>query len=108
MDSREFTAEQLSESLTFYARNGQSMPKPNTNPRKGIYKKDTKYSRRAHKCESEGRCPHCGKPCAPFFACKERRESQRMSRILREMVNEGLVEIVSEGGGKKTIYRRVA
>lgn len=29
---------------------------------------------------SEGKCPHCGKSCAPFYECEERREYKRISR----------------------------
>lgn len=32
-----------------------------------------KFQRRYEKCKREGRCPHCGKPCAPYFECAERR-----------------------------------
>lgn len=36
-----------------------------------------KYQRYRQKCISEGRCPHCGKPCAPYYECEERREYKR-------------------------------
>lgn len=25
------------------------------------------------RCKEDGKCPHCGKPCAPFTECEERR-----------------------------------
>ncbi len=42
-----------------------------------------KYDR--HKAYRErsrvkGRCPHCGKFCAPYYECEERREKKRVAR----------------------------
>lgn len=39
--------------------------------------KQTKYRRKMAEC---GRCPHCGKPCEPYYACDERRKAQRDAR----------------------------
>lgn len=33
--------------------------------------------------QTAGLCPHCGKPCAPFSECEERRERKRLLRIWR-------------------------
>ena len=35
--------------------------------------KGNKQKRYKEKLISEGRCPHCGVPCAPFVECEERR-----------------------------------
>ncbi len=50
-----------------------------------------KYQRYRQKCISEGRCPHCGKPCAPYFECAERREYKRFNYYLGRMVRAGLL-----------------
>lgn len=39
-----------------------------------------KHKRYRQKCISEDRCPHCGKPCAPYYECEERRKYKRLSR----------------------------
>lgn len=36
-----------------------------------------KHQRYRQKCISEGRCPHCGKPCAPYYTCEERRNYKK-------------------------------
>lgn len=38
------------------------------------------------RCISEGRCPHCGKPCAPFTECEDRRRYKRERYLKRGMV----------------------
>lgn len=40
-------------------------------------KKYDKQRRYRNKCKEEGRCPHCGKMCAPYSACEERRKYHR-------------------------------
>jgi hypothetical protein len=43
-----------------------------------------KSQRYRARMKKEGRCPHCGKPCAPFFECEERRaykNAQRRARL---------------------------
>jgi hypothetical protein len=46
---------------------------------KGLYvpPKD-KHARWRLKCRLQGRCTHCGKPCAPYATCQERRDYNRM------------------------------
>ena len=51
-----------------------------------------KYQRYRAKCINEGRCPHCGKPCAPYRTCEARRERKRFLYLLRRMVAAGLLE----------------
>jgi hypothetical protein len=38
------------------------------------YAKSNNYRQR---CRLDGRCPHCGKPCAPYAECADRREYKR-------------------------------
>jgi len=38
----------------------------------------TKLARYYLRRVSEGCCPHCGKPCAPYYQCEERREKDRL------------------------------
>lgn len=37
-----------------------------------------KYQRRLRKLQSQNSCCHCGKPCAPYAECEERRAYKRM------------------------------
>lgn len=32
--------------------------------------------------KEQGKCPHCGKPCAPYAECEERREAKAYARLL--------------------------
>lgn len=50
-----------------------------------------KHQRYREKCISEGRCPHCGKPCAPFHECYERRFYKRFWTALDKAIKEGRV-----------------
>lgn len=61
-----------------------------------------KHQRYRRKCISEGRCPHCGKPCAPYVECPERRTYKRISVALRRMYSVGLVQRVKRGLYKGT------
>lgn len=45
-----------------------------------------KYKRYKQKLVSEGRCPHCGKPCAPYVECEERRAYKRAKAKERTQV----------------------
>lgn len=38
----------------------------------------TNQQRYRLKAKASGCCPHCGKPCAPYLTCEERRESERL------------------------------
>jgi hypothetical protein len=38
----------------------------------------SKEARYAFRKKAEGCCPHCGKPCAPYKQCEERREAARL------------------------------
>lgn len=61
-----------------------------------------KHQRYRRKCMAEGRCPHCGKPCAPYAECEERRTYKRISVALRRMHSVGLVKRVKRGVYKGT------
>jgi hypothetical protein len=82
---------------------GSSMPRGNTSKRK---KPATdKHSRWRQKMVSEGRCPHCGKPCEPFYECEQRRANKKINRILKEAVAQGKIKIVGKDV-VKYIYRK--
>lgn len=66
-----------------------------------------KYQRYKQKCVSEGRCPHCGKPCAPYYECDERRAYKKSDRALQSLVNLGIVTKTRQSNGQNT-YRGVA
>ena len=51
-----------------------------------------KQQRYRQKCISEGRCPHCGKPCAPYYECEVRRLYKSFDYTLTRLVLEGKVE----------------
>lgn len=53
----------------------------------------------------QGKCPHCGNPCAPYYECEERRINKKMSRLLNRMVLAGLIS-KSENPGKPTLYSK--
>jgi hypothetical protein len=48
-----------------------------------------KYQRRAASLVARGRCPHCGKPCAPYYECGERRLYKKINYHLRRGVQFG-------------------
>lgn len=50
-----------------------------------------KYTRYRQKQIKAGRCPHCGKPCAPFYECDERRMNKQVSKSLNKLIQIGLV-----------------
>lgn len=41
-----------------------------------------KQKRYRQKCISEGRCPHCGKPCAPYYECDTRRLYKKKNSMI--------------------------
>lgn len=40
---------------------------------------------------AEGRCWHCGKPCAPYYECKERRLYKQLTYYLDRMIALGTI-----------------
>ena len=99
-----FTEQEAYERLSPFARNGQSFPRGHTSTRKGI-KVNDKHSRYRQKMISEGRCPHCGKLCLPFYECQERRVGKTIRRYLKEAVGKGEIK-VSYSPGKQNIYQK--
>ena len=39
----------------------------------------------------KGCCPHCGKPCTPYYECEERRTCKNFGHNLSHMVKIGLI-----------------
>lgn len=56
-----------------------------------------KHQRYRLKCRSEGRCPHCGKPCAPFAECDDRRAWKGVHRVLSRGVKDGIFKKTAGG-----------
>lgn len=58
----------------------------------GPQKPLNKYQRRRRKLVASGRCPHCGKECAPFYECADRRTYKGLCRELQRLVKAGLIK----------------
>lgn len=56
-----------------------------------------KYARYRVKQQEVGRCPHCGKPCAPYYECNDRRFYKRVMSALRKMVRLGIIHSPKAG-----------
>ncbi len=56
---------------------------PIRQPSKNPPRESTKHSRYRQKCKEEGRCPHCGKPCAPYHECEERHKAKTEGKVTR-------------------------
>lgn len=54
-----------------------------------------KSQRYRAKRKAEGRCPHCGEPCAPYYECEERRAYKNARGRARRL---GIGPIVSAAG----------
>ena len=54
-----------------------------------------KQQRYQKKMVASGRCPHCGKPCAPYYECEDRRSYRKSNLALRRMVNSSNINTVS-------------
>lgn len=61
---------------------------PLTQPATFAKVKNLKNKRYRDKCIREGRCPHCGQPCAPYYECDKRRFYKKMEKCLRRLVKE--------------------
>lgn len=66
-----------------------------------------KYSRYRRKCVQEGRCPHCGKPCAPYYECDDRRAQKRILYVLHRLRKAGLISRESHGRGCEATWRKI-
>lgn len=67
----------------------------------------TKHERYRRKQVEAHRCPHCGKPCTPFYECEERRRKKRFGRELNRMVKAGILTSIRTPG-KQTLYSAVS
>ena len=63
-----------------------------------------KQARYRRKMYLEGKCPHCGKLCAPYSECQERRNSKRIAHVLGRLVKLGELIRVSRGVYRKSNY----
>ena len=53
--------------------------------------KYAKNKRWRDKCVREGRCPHCGQPCAPYYECATRRFHKKLDNFLRRLLKAGVM-----------------
>jgi len=60
------------------------------------YPKD-KHGRYRRKCLLNRRCPHCGKPCAPYSECEERRAYKRTRNEIKIWVKIGALSKLGHG-----------
>lgn len=64
-----------------------------------------KYDRYRQKQNEKGHCPHCGKPCAPYYECKERREKKNFRRLLNHMEKVGIIIKKQVNPWEKALYQ---
>jgi len=50
-----------------------------------------KYQKYRKKMVGAGRCPHCGKTCAPYYECEDRRAYKKSNIALQNMVKVGML-----------------
>ena len=65
------------------------------------YDLSTKQKRYRRRKVAENVCPHCGKLCAPYYACHDRRYKKRMCYILNRMADLGEIRKIGQGRGIK-------
>ncbi len=56
-----------------------------------------RHSRYRVKCQETGKCPHCGKSCAPFYECEQRRFYKRLSYAMKKGVRLGMFYQTEDG-----------
>ena len=49
-----------------------------------------KYDQRRAQCRTYGTCPHCGRPCYPYYECADRRAYKAVWAIERRLRKEVL------------------
>ena len=59
-----------------------------------VYGKQRRYRQRL---VAQGKCPHCGKPCAPYYECGERRFYRQINYMLRRGIQAGRFKIWYDG-----------
>lgn len=57
------------------------------------------------KAIAEGRCPHCGDPCAPYFYCERRRLVHRIYVSMRRAIAAGVVKKIDNGKGRRASWK---
>lgn len=62
----------------------------------------TKQQRYRRKCLSDGRCPHCGEPCAPYYECEDRRRTKRIHRLFSRASAIGAITKIKKLNGGVT------
>lgn len=63
-----------------------------------------KCSRWRRRMAEQGRCPHCGKPCAPYYECHNRRFSKRINRVLLILEDCGALRREWKGRGHSVLW----
>lgn len=58
-------------------RNGYVTCKPRQKRPEQHREPKDKHARYRKRLQSEGKCPRCGTPCAPYFECQDHRESRK-------------------------------
>lgn len=56
-----------------------------------------KFARYRQKQLKMGNCPHCGKTCAPYAECPERRTYKAISMALSTLVRVGKIQKIKRG-----------
>ncbi len=56
-----------------------------------------KHSRYRLKQQEAGRCPHCGKPCAPYYECATRRFQKRLRYHMNRRVRLSIFYRTADG-----------
>ena len=75
--------------------------KPRRKGRKRALGAPNKHQRYRQKCITEGRCPHCGEPCAPFYECFKRRIGKLIGGELNRLVRINVLQKISRGVFRK-------
>lgn len=60
----------------------------------------TKQQRYRQRCIDEGRCPHCGELCAPYYECADRQRKKRLLVALKQLEREGIIVAMRRPGRK--------
>lgn len=58
-------------------------PRGRTQPSAGRGRTSKKQVKWQQQRIREGRCPHCGQPCAPYYECEERRAAKRARYVTK-------------------------
>ena len=53
----------------------------------------------------KGCCPHCGKPCAPYYECEDRREKKNINRMLNQMSRAKIITKEQDHPWEPALYK---